>query len=173
MTRSGWVVYGLAGCLLVGCAGPRNPEMPVGEVLPAGKSENPAPAALSEKSVPVAPTSAEIENSIYFRANEARLEEEELGKLRRHAERLKENPKVIVTLIGHTDNQGSRSYKLAIADERVRAVFRRLLQEGVPRKQLRRYPAGKEMNRRGCETADCQTFMRRVELVYSAPIGAR
>mgnify|MGYP000885709025 CR=1 FL=1 len=165
MIPGNWPTWLLSGLLLAGCGVARQdpPPSAAGQATPTGADATlrTAPRATSS------PDAQEAENSIYFRANDEIPAPEELAKLRRHAERLKGDTKLMVTLVGHTDDQGSRSYKLAVADKRVRVVFYQLLREGVPRKQLRRYPAGKEKTDSACDQAECRESMRRVELVWS------
>ncbi|WP_170285871.1 OmpA family protein [Propionivibrio limicola] len=88
-------------------------------------------------------------------------------KLQRHAARIKEAPGIIVTLTGHTDDQGSRNYNLAIAEQRTLAVERLLRSYGVPARQIRRYSAGSEKVPKACRSAECRAKMRRVDLDYS------
>ena len=71
-----------------------------------------------------------------------------------------------VMLVGYTDDQGSRSYQLAVAEQRLEVVSRLLRGMGVQGRQLRRYPVGREMGIQGCSDAECRGRMRRVELIY-------
>lgn len=144
---------------------PKVPEV----ALPVVAKETAVAPKEEVKTAPTAPAAQLVddESCIFFRANTVEMEGSEVAKLHRHIQRLKDDPKLLVTLIGRTDNQGSRSYNLAIAEQRVRMVFRKLLRDGVPRRQLRRYPAGKEKNSRPCTTVACQERLQRVELVFS------
>ncbi|KFB69369.1 MAG: Peptidoglycan-associated lipoprotein precursor [Candidatus Accumulibacter vicinus] len=81
--------------------------------------------------------------------------------------KLKENPQLVVILVGHTDNLGSAAYNLAVADRRTEAVSDRLRALGVARNQIRRQPVGSEKNSKlKCDSEACRRTMRRVELVY-------
>ena len=74
---------------------------------------------------------------------------------------------MLVVLVGHTDNQGSPTYNLAVADKRTEAVSERLRSFGVPRNQIRRLPVGSEESSKvKCDSDACRQRMRRVELVY-------
>lgn len=163
----GWLVLaaGLAGCAgapPVETGSPRAPEVSVSPgPLPA-----PAPVAPEEIADSEAPPRLEPADNLFFRAGATQLDAAEQSKLPAHARRLKADPRQVLTLVGHTDDQGSRSYNLAIAEGRVEAVFRALRKMGVPARQLQRYPVGREKTRRGCATAECRQTMRRVELVY-------
>ena len=109
-------------------------------------------------------------NSIYFAKGATRIDPAGQDKLRIHAARLKENPAQVVTLAGYTDDLGSDSYNLAIADQRIEAVAKFLRTYGVPKKQilpLRRYSVGRAGSMAACRTTDCRQKMRRVELIYA------
>jgi len=87
-------------------------------------------------------------------------------KLEAHAMTLKADVNLVVTLVGMTDDLGSRAFKLAIAEQRVNAVFQLLRKLGVPARQMRRYAVGMEKAAGGCITTECRQTMRRVELRY-------
>lgn len=107
------------------------------------------------------------ENAIYFVSGSALVDEESKEKLRRHAAALKESPESIVTLTGHTDDQGSRNYNLAIAEQRTLAVAQLLRSLGVEARQIRRYSAGSEKMPKACRSNACRAKMRRVEITIS------
>ena len=120
----------------------------------------PSPVTAAE---PVRPLKGD---NIFFRAGSAEIDAAERPKLTAHAGRLKADSRLVVMLVGHTDDQGSRSYKLAVAQSRVDAVFAALRRLGVPARQMQRYPVGREKMAGVCNTAECRKEMRRVELVY-------
>ncbi|MDQ5880880.1 MAG: peptidoglycan-associated lipoprotein, partial [Pseudomonadota bacterium] len=86
--------------------------------------------------------------------------------LRTHAERLRDDPRLVVTLVGHTDHLGSRSFNLAIAEQRTTAVKTKLRELGVPAKQVRQRNYGNEKAAAGCRSEECRARMRRVDFVY-------
>lgn len=106
------------------------------------------------------------ENSIYFGTGASEVDLSGQQKLREHALRLLKNPETVVTLIGHTDNLGSRSYNLAIAERRIVAVRSLLRAHGAAKHQIRGYALGNEKSDRICKAAKCRQNMRRVELSY-------
>lgn len=126
-----------------------------------------APAATAPARPAETPTPAIVEeNSIFFAAGATRVDPAGEAKLRRHAARLKENPQLAVTLVGHTDNLGSTSYNLAIAEHRAAAVARLLQAMGAGRAQIRHYGMGDEKTGPTCKTAACRQKKRRVDLIY-------
>lgn len=151
--------------LLAGCAGqPSPPAQPATEAATPSVDRS----RVARPRVVEAPAAAVLdpENNIFFKADETQLDPEDSQKLQRHAQRLKDNPKLRVTLVGYADDQGSRSIQLAKAEQRLDAVFQSLRRMGVAVRQLKRYPVGREKTNPGCNAADCQNTMRRVELVY-------
>lgn len=156
----------IAGALLLlglaGCAG-KPPAPP--EPIAAPKVER------SPKTVPRAEEKAvsvplDADDNIFFKSGETELDTEDTQKLQRHAQRLKDDPKLLLTLVGHADDQGSRSYQLARAEQRLEAVFQALRRMGVAVRQLKRYPVGREKGNPGCSVPECRVSMRRVELIY-------
>lgn len=157
--------------LLAGCAG----KAPVKDEAPGASAATPvardsAPRARAAAPAPavtaISPPSLDDDNNIFFRSAATEFETSERRKLLAHAQRLKADSKQVLLLVGHTDDLGSRSYNLAIAENRVDSVFQAFRSLGVPARQLQRYPVGQEMAGSGCSTADCRKAMRRVELVY-------
>ena len=112
-------------------------------------------------------TAISDQNNIFFPLNSATVGDMERQKLRRHADRLKLNHDEIATLKGYTDNQGSRSYNLAITEERINAVRKMLRSYGVSKRQIRRNRSGGMKGGDQCVTNECRQKMRRVELLYS------
>lgn len=128
-----------------------------------------APAAANAGDPPAETVAApEIPDTdrIFFASNATAVDEAGRRKLRAHAERLKANRRLSVTLVGHTDHLGSRSYNLAIAERRTAEVAEVLTSLGVGRMQIRRYGVGSEKPGPRCQTTECRGRMRRVDLIY-------
>lgn len=106
------------------------------------------------------------ENSIYFLFGKTKIDDIGTMVLRRNATRLKENPLQVATLVAFTEYLGSRSYGLAVAEERINIVASALRALGVPRKQFRRKSARLGKFSSACNTAACGQLTRKVELVY-------
>lgn len=114
------------------------------------------------------PTATDLdENFIFFPPGSAMVDDIGKEKLRQHAEYLKQNPKKFATLVGATDGQGSRSYNLAIGEERLMAVNSLLRTYGVPPRQIRRNRAASVKNPIRCTSVLCRQQTHTVELVYS------
>ena len=153
----------LAALSLAGCAA-----TPPVEPAPSVEIKKPAEpvvdaSVLSESQVMAA---VDRENSVFFQRGVAVLEAAEKQKLQQHAARLKADRKLSVTLIGYTDDQGSRAFNLAIAEKRVNTVYQLLRSYGATPKQLRRYSVAGEKTSKSCSSLECRELMRRVEIVY-------
>ena len=130
------------------------------------------PAPIAKKITPAVPeeeTSAPLseENNIFFPVRSAIVSDTGKEKLHLHADRLKLDRKETVLLVGHSDDQGSRNYNLAITEERLIAVEKLLRSYGVSVRQIRRNRIGSVKYSPSCPTGECRQQMRRVELVYS------
>lgn len=164
--------FGLAATLLLAaCATADRPSVGVDAARPGTEQQKPARPPLSTgrpgagKPTPFADD--EAARTVYFASGEVTVDIQGLEVLRQNAQKLKEDPQLIVVLVGHTDNLGSPAYNLAVADRRTEAVSERLRSLGVPRNQIRRLPLGsEESSKQKCDSEACRHSMRRVDLVY-------
>lgn len=122
-----------------------------------GVEAKPAAAVASER--PPVPG-----DSIYFAAGASDIDSEGMALLRLCADRLKSDGRQRVTLVGLTDDLGSRAYNLAIADQRLSTVQLALRRMGVAAYQIKRRNLGGEPARNRCTDEACRKQMRRVEL---------
>lgn len=127
----------------------------------------PSPRSAGEQAAEQMPVVREG-SAVYFQRGATQPEAAGDPVLQVHAQRLKDDPRLVVTLVGHTDHNGSRSYNLAIAEKRTAAVMERLRELGVPAKQIRRRHYGNEAAP-NCRSESCRARMRRVDLVYPRP----
>ena len=170
MLKTFRVIPLLFAALFFGCATPPAPH-PSPAPVPAARIADapiPPPPVQKEAPAPQEAPAAKIDdsNSIYFTLGATDVDLPGQQKLRAHAQRLQANPELVVTLIGHTDNLGSRAYNVAIAEKRIEGVSALLRSYGVAKKQIRHYAVGSERLDRSCKTTACRQKMRRVELSY-------
>ena len=135
---------------------------------PAGITAGPAaaaPAAADPAPAPVDPPVVDEASNVFFASRSAWIDAGGQQKLRSIADRLAGNRRSTVLLIGHNDGQGSRSYNLAITEERLNAVSRLLRSYGVAAHQLRRNRVGGIRSAPDCKNEACWRLARRVELV--------
>lgn len=157
---------------LVACAGNGPPETPA-PASPEPLSVLNSAAVLAQKGSGVSEAaregvSAPSTESVQFKKGTNELDGEAMEIVRQHAERLKADPALVVTLIGRTDDLGSRSYHVAVAERRVAAVMSALRGFEVPRRQIRRASIGGEVAKASCAAEACRSLRRRVDFVYSS-----
>ena len=136
----------------------------------------PLPTAVSEsrEALPDSKTTTEPEQSavvdvdekysIFFPLGSSTARWSEQEKLQTLAQKLKEDRGLSVTLVGHANDNGSRSFNLAVADARVESVSVALKKLGVKTQQIKKKIVGSEDLPRDCRSASCRQKMRRVDL---------
>lgn len=129
------------------------------QLLPDDQSP---PAATSK----AADTPVAEEQRIYFAQGEASLSDENRWKIKQAAQYLKENPKLKVKLIAFSDSLGSRSYTLAIMDNRLSTVTDALHENGIAKSRIRKILISQKAPKRACTTPACQGEGLRIELRY-------
>lgn len=138
-----------------------------------GQAAEASPALASAEKLGTVETQATLSvasgNSVFFLRGSSVIDAAGEAVLREHAERLKAEPKLVVTLVGRTDPQGSHSFNLAVAEQRTAEVAKVLRSLGVAKAQIRRHSMGGEQQKRDCHTEECRKMLRRVDLVYPAP----
>ena len=164
-------------CFLTACSTTSQPEQarpvisePV--VQPAAVAATPPPKKTSAPE-PLPDPEIERPNSIFFSLGSSTVSQGERAKLLPIAQQLKEDKELTVTLNGQSNDNGSRSFNLAIADARVEAVSRILRQLGVKAQQIRKRVVGDESLLHACRTTHCRQQMRRVELLVAPAREAR
>lgn len=163
----------LLGSSLLGCAVSQN-EIPNPPREIKGERDKP-PAELLSAPPPSpgdgekAPPAIADGQSIFFAQGSAKIDQDAIQVLEIHAAKLRSNPKLVVTLIGHSDHLGSRSYNIAIAEQRVAAVAKALRGMDVQRGQIRKLSLGNEKPGGSCQSEDCRRKWRRVDLSYPKP----
>lgn len=160
--------------ILAACATTEEPRGPLG-----GPAAPPAPA-------PVAPPTAVVEpesrartvqeplpelnrkDNVYFSQGSTAIDDAGRETIRQHAERLKNNRRLVVTLIGYSSTDGgSTEYKVALCQKRIDAVAEELRSAGAALGQIRKQsvPSGKSAADR-CASEACHQLDRRVEMRY-------
>lgn len=143
------------------------------ESMPASTGAESAAATPLNAATEKTPSLHDIGNAIFFQRGSALLDDPALTVLRLHAEHLRENSRLVVMLVGHTDHLGSRSFNLAIAERRTAAVKAKLREFGVPARQIRERSYGYEQPGAACAGEPCRRKMRRVDLLYPKPRAER
>ncbi|MFA7282007.1 MAG: OmpA family protein [Sterolibacterium sp.] len=106
--------------------------------------------------------------SIYFAYGSTQLTESAMEWIKRHAERLRANRRLTVTLYGYTDDYSSSSYSVALGTSRANVVRDQLISLDVSPHQIRVTSYGHDKSTTApCLTERCRTSCRRVEFRYA------
>lgn len=114
------------------------------------------------------PGAMDEKHCIFFSPGSSSIGTQEKYKLRDIAAQLKSDRAMRVTLIGYSNDNGSSSFNLAIADSRVESVGAALKQLGVKPHQIQKNVIGGEKTPSAKRSAEYRRKMRRVELVVSS-----
>jgi len=104
--------------------------------------------------------------TLYFDFDQSAVRPEYRDIVLAHAEYLAANPNVSVTLEGHTDEQGSREYNIALGERRARAVKDMMTAHGAPASQISTISYGEERPAVLGSDEGAWSRNRRVEIVY-------
>jgi OmpA-OmpF porin, OOP family len=103
---------------------------------------------------------------IYFDTNKTDIKPESAPAIDEIAKFLKQDPKVLVYVVGHTDNVGGYEYNMGLSQRRADAVVKELTSKhGVPATRLRAVGTGPVAPLAPNETEEGRAKNRRVELV--------
>lgn len=78
----------------------------------------------------------ELKQQIHFRQTKATILADSYELLDQVAQAIKDGPRILVRIEGHTDNVGGLKRNMKLSQARANAVRRYLIQQGVPKKQL-------------------------------------
>ncbi|MDH5185780.1 MAG: OmpA family protein [candidate division WOR-3 bacterium] len=103
---------------------------------------------------------------VYFDFDKATIRPESYPVLDDAAKILKDNPKIMVEIQGHTDYQGSDSYNQTLSDKRAYSVVQYLVKtHGIEIKRLKAVGYGESKPIASNETLEGRALNRRVEFV--------
>jgi peptidoglycan-associated lipoprotein len=106
------------------------------------------------------------EHRVFFDFDSAQLSDKARELIRAHADYLKANPDIQVTLEGHADERGSREYNLGLGERRAKSVRRILLVHGVASDRLEVVSFGEEKPLVEGHDEEAYARNRRVKLSY-------
>lgn len=150
---------------------------PAADLISKTPDEIPAPdPAVAAEAPLLAPGLAEalegtgrvVLDDLSFEVGSARLAEGDFASLAALAGYLADHPGRRVTLVGHTDAQGSLTANLALSRARARSVMQRLLEAGVPAAQVEADGVGYLMPLASNLTDEGRSSNRRVEAVMTS-----
>ncbi|THU04508.1 peptidoglycan-associated lipoprotein Pal [Lampropedia puyangensis] len=108
-----------------------------------------------------------VAHTIYFDFDSYSVKPEYQATLQKHADFMRANRNITVTLEGHTDERGGREYNLALGQRRAEAVRQTLDLLGVPASQLEAISYGKEKPKATGFSEEAFSQNRRVEIRYN------
>lgn len=108
-----------------------------------------------------------VAHTIYFDFDSYSVKPEYQATLKQHADFMRANRNITVTLEGHTDERGGREYNLALGQRRAEAVRQTLDLLGVPASQLEAISYGKEKPKASGFSEEAFSQNRRVEIRYN------
>jgi len=103
---------------------------------------------------------------IYFDYDRSEIRQGDYEVVYAHAEYLKQNPNRRIRVEGHTDENGSREYNVALGERRSRSVADALMSQGVSGNQVATVSFGKEKPDSLGHTAEDKALNRRAVIVY-------
>ncbi len=103
---------------------------------------------------------------IYFDYDRSDIRQADYEVVYAHAEYLKQNGNRRIRVEGHTDENGSREYNVALGERRARAVANALMSQGVSGNQLATVSFGKEKPDSLGHSAEDKALNRRAVIVY-------
>ena len=145
MTRT-LLVISISAALALGC-GSKSKKETTTDVVEAPETEAPAAeeeVAEVEKTEVEAQPSHSLKDRIYFEFDSAVLPAESRAVLDNNAKWLEENPDRRLTIEGHTDEEGTTEYNVALGDERARAARDYITALGVDEARIRIISYGEE-----------------------------
>jgi len=113
------------------------------------------------------PGSPLAQRVIYFEYDQSTVKSEYLPVVQAHAEYLRDNSGVTLSLEGHADERGTREYNIALGDRRANAVSQFMLFQGVGSGQLQVVSLGEERPAVIGQDETSWSLNRRVVLVYA------
>jgi len=117
------------------------------------------------KLVPVRTGSRFALKNILFELDESTLRPESEKELALLFRMLVDAPKLQATIIGHTDNQGNRSYNQSLSEARAEAVRKWLIAKGIPASRLQSEGRGMDEPISSNDTERGRALNRRTEII--------
>ncbi len=110
-------------------------------------------------------------DTVLFPENDATLDSAARATLVRQAAWLKQHGSFSTVIEGHSDEQGTREYNLALGARRASAVQEYLVLQGLEPGRVRTSSYGKERPVEVCSTPECQVRNRRAVTVVAPGAG--
>ena len=161
----------LAGCQSTGDAEvapePEVQEAPAEAAPAAPPMVTPAPRPVTnDEGFPLDASGRPIGYVFYFEFDRTELTPRARALLAEHAEYLKENGSVRITIQGHADERGTREYNLALGERRAQSISAILIAAGVNARQIEEVSYGEEQLADPANTSRAWALNRRAVVSY-------
>lgn len=103
-------------------------------------------------------------NHLIFPQGKSEIEKESFKELDEIALMMKESPKMVIQLEGHTDRQGSADANMNLSRDRVEAVKQYLVKKGIKGDRIKTKAFGGSKPLRNEQTPEARALNRRVEM---------
>jgi OmpA-OmpF porin, OOP family len=103
-------------------------------------------------------------NHLIFDQGKSSIEESSFAQLDEVVRMMKENTKMIIQLEGHTDNQGDSKANMELSQDRVDAIKKFLVKQGIPKDRIKTKAFGGSQPLRNEMTQEDRAKNRRVEM---------
>ena len=120
------------------------------------------------KLVVVTEKKIELKQTVFFDTNKATIKAVSFALLDDVAQALKDNPKMVVEVQGHTDSQGDDNFNLKLSQRRAESVRAYLIKRGVGSDRMTPQGYGEAVPIADNRTADGRSQNRRVEFVITS-----
>ena len=127
--------------------------------------------SLFDSDITVEHFQSEIGNKVFFDVDQSAITEDIALTLDGQARWLLENTNFDALIEGHTDEQGTREYNLALGARRANSVRDYLIDRGIAGNRLRIVTYGKERPEELCSEEICWSANRRAVSVLTERIG--
>ena len=104
-------------------------------------------------------------NNLYFDYDSDKILPTSYAEIERLSLFLKRNKQICIEIIGHTDNQGSKSYNLDLSQRRAKALMDALIKKGIAANRLTSKGMGSESPIATNDTEEGRAQNRRVEIL--------
>lgn len=140
----------------------RNYELVIVESKPMEQEVTADAAALSQS---IASTGKAAVYGIYFDTGKSIIKPESTPTIDEITKLLKQNPKLALYVVGHTDNAGTLEFNLKLSADRADAVVKALIGRGIESSRLKAAGVGPYSPEASNKTEEGKAKNRRVELV--------
>ena len=107
------------------------------------------------------------EDSVYFAAASATLDDEAHRVIRRHIAKLEASPHLCLTIVAHTDELGSTGLEIARGQDRLNVVLRVLEDARIAARRIRSINLGSDSSpANDCSDDACRRSRRRIDFLF-------